>query len=127
MTRIDDDSQQYPSDWDRDNLTRKKQELPMTERTIKKDELRTSLANLGITFNGINEIIEAAFPPIFKPKEGEAIIVSNYADFSHSRVRVFDCMNDDSQYECFDHGRTGGTNTASWGYAKPQTPTQKGE
>ncbi len=34
MTRIDDDSQKYPSDWDRDNLTPKKQELPMTERTV---------------------------------------------------------------------------------------------
>jgi hypothetical protein len=99
----------------------------MTERTIKKDELRTSLANLGIHFNGINEIIEAAFPPIFEPKEGEAILASQYADFSDCRIRIFCYINDYDQYVCFHGGRTKGSDTVGFTYAKPQTPTQKGE
>jgi hypothetical protein len=94
----------------------------MTERTIKKDELRTSLANLGITFNGINEIIEAAFPPIFKPKEGEAIWTSTFG--KQYRLKVFTYM-DNGKYVCFDDGDE--DMSCHYTYAKPQTPTQKGE
>jgi hypothetical protein len=123
MTRIDDDAHQYPSDWDRDNLIPKKQELPMTERTIKKDELRNSLANLGITFKGINEIIEAAFPPIFKPKEGEVIWASLFGGDSY-RLRVFRQM-DNGEYVCVDGSKEG--KCCHYSCAKPQTPRNKGE
>jgi hypothetical protein len=99
----------------------------MTERTIKKDELRASLANLGITFNGINEIIEAAFPPIFKPKEGEAIVVSQHESFKNPKIRVFCYINDDNEYVCFMNGSVENTTTVCFMYARPQTPTQKGE
>jgi hypothetical protein len=99
----------------------------MTERTIKKDELRTSLANLGIHFNGINEIIEAAFPPIFKPKEGEAIVVSHLKSFKNPKIRVFCYINDDDEYVCFMNGSVEKTTTVAFEYAKPQTPRNKGE
>jgi hypothetical protein len=96
----------------------------MTERKIKKDELRTSLANLGIHFDGINEIIEAAFPPIFKPKKGEVIWSSIANVDSRYRLRVFSHI-EDNEYACFDNG---GENTSSpYPYAKPQTPRNKGE
>jgi hypothetical protein len=94
----------------------------MTERTIKKDELRTSLANLGITFNGINEIIEAAFPPIFKPKEGEIIWV-RYNDRLPWELRIFNYMHH-SAYCCEENNHN---KKFYWSQAKPQTPTQKGE
>jgi hypothetical protein len=94
----------------------------MTERTIKKDELRNSLANLGIHFNGINEIIEAAFPPIFKPKEGEVIWV-RYNDRSPWELRIFKYMKN-SVYCCEEHNHN---KNFYWSQVKPLTPTQKGE
>tara|TARA_R110000850_G_scaffold10995_7_gene38300 strand:- start:196 stop:498 length:303 start_codon:yes stop_codon:yes gene_type:complete len=100
----------------------------MSERTINKDELRAVLDSVSTIHNPLfTAILKTAFPPIFVPKEGEVIVVSSYADFSCSRVRVFNCMDDDGQYECLDYGRIEGDNVASWHYAKPQTPTQKGE
>jgi hypothetical protein len=101
----------------------------MSERTITEAELKEALSTTALIIGcpTYNSIIKKAFPPMFKPKNGEVIVVSSYVNFSQSRVRVFDFMNDDGQYECFDHGGTGGNNTASWGYAKPLTPTQKGE
>jgi hypothetical protein len=94
----------------------------MTERTIKKDELRTSLANLGITFNGINEIIEAAFPPIFKPKKGEAVWASTFG--KQYRLKVFIHM-ENGKYVCFDDSDE--DVSCHYSCAKPLTPRQKGE
>ena len=94
----------------------------MNERTITKHELRASLANLGIHFNGINEIIEAAFPPLFTPKKGEVIWVR---DGENERwvLRTFACLFN-GKYKCeADNLRKG----FDWSQAKPQTPTQKRE
>jgi hypothetical protein len=100
----------------------------MTERTITQNELRASLANLGIHFNGINEIIEAAFPPLFTPKKGEIICVSKDKDFSFCGFRIFSRMNGNNGYDCFSDAAGSVTqNIIPWSYAKPQTPTQKGE
>jgi hypothetical protein len=75
MTRIDDDSQQYPSDWDRDNLIPKKQGLPMTERTVTEQQVidamnkfapDTSLGHYGILFDEL-------FPEL--PAHNELILV----------------------------------------------------
>jgi hypothetical protein len=110
-----------PTDHNREN--------DMTERTITQNELRDSLENLGIVSDdGINDIIEAAFPPIFKPKKGQIIVVSDFRDFSNSKIRMFSHMNVNSgKYECFMGGDLDETNTNTWIHAKPQTPTQKGE
>jgi hypothetical protein len=100
----------------------------MTERTIKKDELRTSLENLGIVSDdGINDIIEAAFPPIFKPKKGQVIWVSDSDNFTETftdvQFRKFSHMDINGRYVCNSYSNK----LIPWMYAKPQTPTQKGE
>jgi hypothetical protein len=101
----------------------------MTERTINEAELKAVLEEIGHTIPRVNRIIEEAFPPIFKPKEGEIIVVSDFRDFSNSQIRVFSHMHlNNGRYECFfgDFDETD-TDTNAWIFAKPQTPTQKGE
>jgi hypothetical protein len=72
--------------------------------------------------------MEAAFPPLFTPKKGEVIVVSDFWDFANSKVRVFSHMNvNNAKYECFNDGCVILNNTITWVFAKPQTPTQKGE
>jgi hypothetical protein len=104
--------------------------MTMTERTIKQDELKAVLEEIGHIIPRVNEIMNAAFPPLFTPKEGQWICVSDFSDFSKSKARVFSHMNvNNGKYECFCNGDLDetNTNTITYVYAKPQTPTQKGE
>jgi hypothetical protein len=100
----------------------------MTERTINQAGLKEVLEEIGHTIPRVNEIIDAAFPPLFTPKKGEIIVVSDFKDFANSKVRVFSHMNvNRGKYECFSGGCVEAQDTITWVYAKPQTPTQKGE
>mgnify|MGYP003658006625 CR=1 FL=1 len=100
----------------------------MSERTITEAELKSTLdTTFDITRTTYKNIMDAAFPPIFKPKEGEIIVVSQLKDFSSSRIGIFCHINDYDEYVCFSEGRTKGSATVGFRYAKPQTPTQKGE
>jgi hypothetical protein len=94
----------------------------MTERTIKKDDLKAVLEEIGHTIPRVNEIMNAAFPPPFTPKEGEIIWVRDGEAESWvlrifiSEVSGYYCCEADNKLKWFD-----------WRQAKPQTPTQKGE
>jgi hypothetical protein len=101
----------------------------MTERTITEQELKNILImSIGIDYAAFNTVLNKAFPPIFKPKEGEVICVSDFKDFKNSKIRVFKHMNvNNGRYECFGGGNIDGTGNVNYEYAKPQTPTQKGE
>jgi hypothetical protein len=100
----------------------------MTERTITKEQLEAALSKTtNISCLAFHAVIAHAFPPIFKPKEGEAIIVSLHADFRNPKIRIFCYINDDDEYVCFIEGNVEKTTTVGFDYAKPQTPTQKGE
>ena len=101
----------------------------MSERTITEAELKSTLdTTFDITRTTYKNIMDAAFPPIFKPKKGVAIIASDNADFSNSKIRIFCYINDpDREYVCFCDGHTEEYTTVGFRYAKPLTPTQKGE
>jgi hypothetical protein len=103
----------------------------MTERTITEADLHAVLTAVAShNMCHFKDVMNAAFPPPFTPKEGEIIQVSDYKDFSNIKVRVFSHIDDDTgTYECFGNGCCVGTanNTIAWLVAKPQTPTQKGE
>jgi hypothetical protein len=100
----------------------------MTERTINLAELTSALAvTQGITHEVYRDVLNAAFPPIFKPKEGEIIVVSQHESFKDPKIRVFCYIDDDNEYVCFMNGSVENTTTVCFMYAKPQTPTQKGE
>ena len=95
----------------------------MTERTITEEELRATLnTTFDITRTTYKNIINSAFPPIFKPKEGEIVIASNLVDFSGLIFLEFSHMNKLDGYMCNYQG-----SLREFLYAKPQTPTQKGE
>ena len=94
----------------------------MTERTITEAGLKAVLEEIGHTIPRVNRIIEEAFPPIFKPKEGEIVIASNLVDFSGLIFLEFSHMNKLDGYVCNYQG-----SLREFLYAKPQTPTQKGE
>jgi hypothetical protein len=100
----------------------------MTERTITEAEaVELLLKSKHDTYWG-SDIIETLFPPLFTPKKGEIIVVSDFRDFSNSKIRMFSHMNVNSgRYECFMGGDLDETDTNTWIFAKPQTPTQKGE
>jgi hypothetical protein len=91
------------------------------ERTITKHELSAVLLAIDIKVSAMKEIMEAAFPPSFTPKEGEVIWVRDGED-ERWVLRIFISKNDyycceaDNMLKWFD-----------WRQAKPQTPTQKGE
>jgi hypothetical protein len=105
-----------------DTPTDHNQENDMTERTINIAELTMALSEAqGITDSAYNEIMNAAFPPPFTPKKGEAIWTSIYGN--KYSLRVFIRM-DSGKYVCFDNSDE--DNTYSYTYVKPQTPTQKG-
>jgi hypothetical protein len=128
LPRINDDTQAYPSDWVRDNplTTTERMTMNEKERTITKHELSAVLLAIDIKVSAMKDVMDAAFPPPFTPKKGEAIQVSDFKDFSNIKVRVFSHMNDDTgTYECVSDGAV--NNTITWLFAKPQTPTQKGE
>jgi hypothetical protein len=100
----------------------------MTERTITEEELKTALAiTANIDCVAFHAVVINAFPPPFTPKEGEIIVVSEYEDFRYSKIRVFSNMDNNNKYECYGHGCVIGVNLIPWVFAKPQTPTQKGE
>jgi hypothetical protein len=97
----------------------------MTERTINEQELKWVLANPDIEqwSGGIirKYIMNAAFPPLFTPKKGEIIWVRDNVE--HPWVlRTLDHM-DNGEYWCKNEAGK----WHDWSYAKPQTPTQKGE
>jgi hypothetical protein len=95
----------------------------MTERTITEKELIVVLSGqLQINTNDINHIMDAAFPPIFQPKEGEIIWTSVF-DMQYE-LRVFSHM-DNGEYVCFEDSDE--DKAFAYQYVKPQTPTQKGE
>jgi hypothetical protein len=99
----------------------------MTERTINQAELKAVLDAISTIGHPIfNTIMGNAFPPLFIPKEGEIVRTSEYEDFRNCRVRVFSHININNWYECFCDAHITGS-TVPWKYAKPQTPTQKGE
>jgi hypothetical protein len=100
----------------------------MTERTITESQLEKLLKDSKQETYWRYKVMEAAFPPIFKPKEGEVICVSEYKDFRFCSFRVFSRMNVNNGYDCFsDAAGSVAPNIIPWSYAKPQTPTQKGE
>jgi hypothetical protein len=104
--------------------------MTMTERTINQEQLKKVLSKLSLLNTIVGHAIQQkAFPPIFKPKKWEIIVVSSFRDFANSQIRVFSHMNvNNARYECFfgDFDETD-TDTNAWIFAKPQTPTQKGE
>jgi hypothetical protein len=102
----------------------------MSERTITEAGLKDVLSTTALIIGcpTYNSIIKKAFPPIFEPKKGVAIIASDNADFSNSKIRIFCYINDpDREYVCFCDGHTEEYTTVGFRYAKPLTPTQKGE
>ncbi len=95
----------------------------MTEKTINEAELKEVLSTLSLLNTIVGHAIQQkAFPPIFKPKEGEIVIVSNLVDFSGLIFLEFSHMNKLDGYVCNYQG-----SLREFLYAKPQTPTQKGE
>jgi hypothetical protein len=96
----------------------------MTERTITEQELKNILIiSIGIDYAAFNTVLNKAFPPIFKPKEGEAIWASLFGG-DHYRLRVFSHMSN-GEYVCFDNSDE--DVSCHYSYAKPQTPRNKGE
>jgi hypothetical protein len=94
----------------------------MTERTITEAGLKAVLEEIGHTISRVNRIIEKAFPPIFKPKDGEVIWVRTHEEgIWVLRVHI-EMIN--GFYSCKSESPRG---YFAWGCAKPQTPTQKGE
>jgi hypothetical protein len=93
----------------------------MTERTITETEaVELLLKSKHDTYWG-SDIIETLFPPLFTPKKGEIIWVRNNVE--HPWVlRTLDHM-DNGEYWCKNEAGK----WHDWSYAKPQTPTQKGE
>jgi hypothetical protein len=95
----------------------------MTERTITEDQLKEALLTVGLLNTVVGDALQQkAFPPPFTPKKGEAIWASDYGN--QYRLRVFSHM-DEGAYVCFENSNE--DNTYSYTFAKPQTPTQKGE
>jgi hypothetical protein len=95
----------------------------MTERTITEEELRTAIASTeGINCTLFYTVMDAAFPPIFEPKKGEVVWASTFG--KQYRLKVFIHM-DNGKYVCFDDSDE--DMSCHYSYAKPQTPTQKGE
>jgi hypothetical protein len=94
----------------------------MTERTIKQDDLKAVLEEIGHTIPRVNEIMEAAFPPSFTPKEGEVILASDDEDFPVHLFVEFAYMNKLNNYVCHHKG-----GIRAFSYAYPQTRTHKGE
>jgi hypothetical protein len=91
-------------------------------RTINEAELKKVLSKLSLLNTIVGHAIQQkAFPPLFTPKKGEIIFV-RYNDQSPWRLETFVCMVKD-KYRC----NSLAFKPFDWGYAKPQTPTQKGE
>jgi hypothetical protein len=92
------------------------------ERTITKHELSAVLLAIDIKVSAMKDVMDAAFPPPFTPKKGEIIWTSVLGD-SYT-LRVFSNMGN-GEYVCFEDSHE--ENRFYYKYAKPQTPTQKGE
>jgi hypothetical protein len=124
VPRINDDTQAYPLDWVRDNPITTTERMTMTERTITETELKEALSTTALIIGcpTYNDIVKAAFPIPFTPKEGEIIWVRGGEDerwvlrIFISAVSGYYRCEVDSIIKWFD-----------WRQAKPQTPTQKGE
>jgi hypothetical protein len=94
----------------------------MTERTITETEaVELLLKSKHDTYWG-SDIIETLFPSLFTPKKGEIIWVRNN-DQAPWVLRVF-IDSENGNYKCY---AVAGNKETSWGQAKPQTPTEKGE
>jgi hypothetical protein len=104
-----------PTDHNRENN--------MTERTINEAELKAILdSTFDITETIFTDITDAAFPPLFTPKEGEAIWVRDGED-ERWVLRIFNRLFN-GKYNCeADNLRK----RFNWSQAKPQTPTERGE
>jgi hypothetical protein len=95
----------------------------MTERTITMQKLRAILTREDrISTPIFTDIMAAAFPIPFTPKEGEVIWVRGGED-GRWVLRVFVAMSH-GYYRCEVDSSI---NWFDWSQAKPQTPTQKGE
>ena len=96
----------------------------MSERTITKEELEAVMADQqGLSHAIFHAVIDAAFPPVFDPKKGVVMQVSDTGDFLDNQFRKFSHMDVHGRYIC-----NGFSNKLiPWIYAKPLTPTQKGE
>jgi hypothetical protein len=94
----------------------------MTERTITKEQLIDILDDAILNHTTTDFILEKVFPPMFKPKEGEAIWSSVLGDSYN--LRVFSHM-ENNEYVCFEDSHE--ENRFYYKYARCQTPTQKGE
>ena len=93
----------------------------MTERTITKEELEAVMADQqGLSHAIFHAVVEAAFPPIFKAKDGEVIWVRNH-DAATWVLKVFIGI-----YKGLYRVENGEW-FLDWNQAKPLTPTQKGE
>jgi hypothetical protein len=101
----------------------------MSERTITESQLEGILSTVKLLGTHVGNTVKTmAFPPLFVPKGGEVIVVSDFKDFENAKVRVFSHINvHNGKYECFSDGFLELDNTVPWIFAKPQTPTQKGE
>jgi hypothetical protein len=95
----------------------------MTERTITEQELREAIAELtSLSDSTFYDLVKVAFPPIFKPKEGEVILASDNEDFPVHLFVEFAHMNELNSYVCHHQGKL-----RTFSYAAKQTPTHKGE
>jgi hypothetical protein len=94
----------------------------MTERTITKEQLKAALEAGNLNYTTTDFILHWAFPPIFKPKNGEVVLASDDKDFSVPIFYEFSHMGSLNNYICNYEGKL-----RAFLYAKPQTPTQKGE
>jgi hypothetical protein len=92
------------------------------ERTITKHELSAVLLAIDIKVSAMKDVMDAAFPPPYTPKEGEAIWVRR-SEHHQWELIGFHSM-DGEKYCCtWSNGEKG----LRYPFAKPQTPTEKGE
>jgi hypothetical protein len=92
------------------------------EKTITKHELSAVLLAIDIKVSAMKDVMDAAFPPPFTPKEGEIIWVRD-GEAESWVLRIF--ISDVSGYYCCEADNK--LKWFDWRQAKPQTPTQKGE
>jgi hypothetical protein len=95
----------------------------MIERTITKEQLIDILEDAILHHTTTDFILEKVFPPMFKPKEEEVICTSDTEDFKDHSFNSFGHFDSIGMYVC---------NSCSGQllprkYARPLTPTQKGE
>tara|TARA_R110000850_G_scaffold10995_7_gene38301 strand:- start:501 stop:806 length:306 start_codon:yes stop_codon:yes gene_type:complete len=101
----------------------------MAERTVTEENIRDALKNNNLNPEHIDfkRVLKDLFPPLFVPKGGEVIVVSDYEDFRNSKVRVFSHITNLDTYVCLCKGAIVSEVSVGYRFVKALTPTQKGE